>query len=116
MSDEKKTSVSRWQFWPEWALRWKICDNCQRSHFYRRVRFCADCGRELRISDLPLHRTDWLLAWFALAGLLFLIEVVVFGMAEIDETGGIGALGMLIPAGAVVAAVALVVAWRRSGK
>jgi len=51
-----------------------------------------------------------------LAGLLFLIEVVVFGMAEIDETGGIGALGMLIPAGAIVAAVALVVAWRRSGK
>jgi hypothetical protein len=116
MSDEKKTSGSRWQFWPEWAWRWKICDNCQRSRLHRRVRFCADCGRELRISDLPLERIDWLAAWFTLAFYLWLIEAVVFGMAEINQTGGIGLLGMLIPAGAIVAAFALVVVWRQTRK
>lgn len=114
MSDEKKTSGSRWQFWPAWAWRWKICDNCQRSQFYRRVRFCADCGRELRVSDFPLTRTDWLHAWVTLAACLFLIEVVVLGVAEIDQTGGIGLLGMLIPAGAILAASALVFVWRQT--
>jgi hypothetical protein len=114
MSDEKKTSGSRWQFWPAWAWRWKICDNCQWSHFYRRVRFCADCGRELRISDFPLKRTDWIYAWFTLAGVLWLIELVLLGMAEIDQTGGIGLLGMLIPAGAILAASALVFVWRHA--
>jgi hypothetical protein len=67
MSDEKKTSVSRWRFWPKWAGRWKICDNCQRSHFSGRMLFCADCGRVVRISDFPLERADWLSAWLKLA-------------------------------------------------
>ena len=99
---------------PEWAWRWKICDNCLRSQFYRRVRFCADCGRALRISDFPLTRTDWLQAWITLAAILWLIELVVLGMAEIDQGGGIGLLGMLIPAGAILAASALVFIWRQT--
>jgi hypothetical protein len=78
------------------------------------VRFCADCGRQLRISDFPLTRIDWLHAWVTLAAGLFLIEVVVPGIAEIDQTGGIGRLGMLIPAGAILAATALVFVWRQT--
>lgn len=116
MSDEKKTSGSRWQFWPAWAWRWKICDNCQRSQFFSRVRFCWDCGRELRISDFPLTGMDWLHAWFLLAGVLWLVEVVLLGMAEIEQGGGIGILGMLIPAGAIMAASALFIVWRRTRK
>jgi hypothetical protein len=110
MSDEKK---SPFRLWLE-AWRWKICDNCQRSNFNPRVRFCADCGRELRISDLPLQRTDWLGAWFRLAFYLWLIEAVLLGMAEIDQTGGIGLLAMLIPAGAILAVFALVLLWRHT--
>jgi hypothetical protein len=80
------------------------------------MRFCWDCGRELRISDLPLKRTDWLYAWLTLAAALWLIEVIVFGVAEIDQTGGIGLFGMLIPAGAILAASALMLVWRQTRK
>jgi hypothetical protein len=111
MSDEKK---SRWRFWPEmWC--WKICDTCLHSHFNPRARFCADCGRELRISNQPRERMVWLGAWIRLAFYLWIIEAVLLGMAEIDQTGGFDLFAMLIPAGAILAAFALVLVWRQTG-
>jgi hypothetical protein len=97
------------KFWPEWMWSWKICDVCQRSRLFLSARYCVNCGHELRSSDLPLKRKDWLSAWGNLAFYLWLIEAVLLGVAQIDEIGGLGMFGMFIPAGAFLAAFALVI-------
>jgi len=116
MSDGTKTSGRRWRIWPEWAWRWKTFDVCRRSWLNRRARFCADCGSELHISDLPIRRQDWADAWFTLAVYLWLAEAALLGVGEIEEIGGVSLFGMLIPAGAILAAFALVVVWRLTPK
>jgi|SRR5215469_18196107 len=98
-------------YWPDFG-RWKICDKCHYSRFWRRARFCDACGSELRVSDVPLERSHWINAWLSLAFWLWLLQFLVFGTGAEAEQVGFSLLTMIAVAALLMAGVAFILIWR----
>jgi hypothetical protein len=63
-----------------YGWRWKICDRCRYSGFWKRARYCDACPNELRLSDQPLERSHWVESWLYLALWLWLLQFLVLEM------------------------------------
>jgi hypothetical protein len=100
------------KFWPDFAWRWKICDTCRHSRFWKRALFCDTCGTKLRVSDLPLERIHWLSSWLNLALWLWLLQFLLFGTGAEAEQVGFSFLTMIGVAALLMAGVAFVLIWR----
>ena len=97
---------------PSFAWRWKICDRCHYSSFWKRARFCGTCGSELRVSEVPLERSHWINSWLNLALFLWVLQFVLLGSGAETEQGGFRLVTIVAVAALLMAGFAVFLIWR----